>query len=277
MSNALHYRSIFISDVHLGTRDAKTHYLLDFLQHTESDYLYLVGDIFDLWKLKKGWYWPQLNNELVALVFAKARQGTKVVYIPGNHDEMFREYCGGHYNGVALERQAHHLGADGRSYLVMHGDEFDCIVRHNRWLAHIGDGAYDLLLWLNHWFNLGRRCLGFSYWSLSAFLKQQTKSAVNFIGNFEQAVCNEAQRHQVDGVICGHIHHATMRELDNCSYKNTGDWVESCTALVEDRQGLFQVLHWSEQSATLLDEHPSRLADEVPAIQTAKAAPRRAA
>ncbi len=256
MSQTLHYRSIFISDVHLGTRDAKIHYLLDFLQHTESDYLYLVGDIFDLWKLKKGWHWPPLNNELAALVFAKARQGTRVVYIPGNHDEMFRDYCGGNYNGVALERQALHQGADGRSYLVMHGDEFDCIVRHNKWLAHIGDGAYELLLWLNHWFNLGRRRFG--YWSLSAFLKQQTESAVNFIGNYEQAVCNEAQRHQVDGVICGHIHHATMRELEGCAYKNTGDWVESCTALVEDHQGLFQVLHWSEQSATLIDERLSR-------------------
>lgn len=265
MNNTLHYRSIFISDLHLGTRDAKTHYLLDFLQHTESDYLYLVGDIFDLWKLKKGWHWPPLNNELIALVFARARQGTRVVYIPGNHDEMLREYCGGYYNGVALERQATHQGADGRSYLVMHGDEFDCIVRHNKWLAHIGDGAYGMLLWLNRWFNLCRRRLGFGYWSLSAFLKQQTKSAVNFIGNFEEAICSEARRHQVDGVICGHIHHATMRELDGCAYKNSGDWVESCTALVEDHQGLFQVLHWSEQRTTLLDERSAGSDDPAPA------------
>jgi UDP-2,3-diacylglucosamine pyrophosphatase LpxH len=254
MSKTLRYRSIFISDIHLGTRDAKTHYLHDFLRHTESDYLYLVGDIFDLWKLKKGWHWPQINSDIVALVFAKVRKGTKVIYIPGNHDEMFRDYCGGNYNGVVLRSQAEHRCADGRRYLVMHGDEFDCIVRHNKWLAHIGDWAYDLLLRINHWFNLGRRRLGFGYWSLSAYLKQQTKSAVNFIGNYEQAVCSEARRHQVDGVICGHIHHAAIQELDGCEYKNTGDWVESCTALVEDEQGLFQVIQWLDQSATLLDE-----------------------
>lgn len=259
MSQILRYRSIFISDLHLGTRDAKTHYLLDFLKHTESEYIYLVGDIFDLWKLKKGWHWPPVNNELISLIFAKARMGTRVIYIPGNHDEMFRDYCGADYNGVELQCQAEHISADGRKYLVMHGDEFDYIVRHNKWLAHAGDWAYDLLLWLNHWFNLGRRRLGFGYWSLSSYLKQQTKSAVNFIGNFEQAVCNEAQRHQVDGVICGHIHHAAIQELSGCEYKNTGDWVESCTALVEDQRGAFKIILWREQGETLMEEQSIQL------------------
>jgi UDP-2,3-diacylglucosamine pyrophosphatase LpxH len=269
MTSVLSYRSIFLSDIHLGTRDAKTQYLLDFLQHTECEYLYLVGDIFDLWKLKKGWHWPQINNELVAHVFAMARKGTKVIYIPGNHDEMFRDYCGGNYNGVLLQRDAEHTGANGRKYLVLHGDEFDYFMRHNKWLAHVGDKAYDFLLWLNHWFNMGRRRLGFGYWSLSAYLKHQTKNAVNFIGNYEKAVCSAAQHHNVDGVICGHIHHAAIEELDGCEYKNSGDWVESCTALVEDHEGAFQIIRWAEQSTTLLDEmQPKHSEQEQPAIPT---------
>lgn len=244
MSKEHYYRSIFISDVHLGTRDAKTNFLLDFLRQTECDYLYLVGDIFDLWKLKKGWYWPAEVNELIALVFAKANAGTKVTYIPGNHDEMLRDYCDAQYNGVLLQREAIHEGADGQRYLILHGDEFDCVVRNNKWLAHIGDGAYDLLLWINRWFNHTRHHLGFDYWSLSAFLKQQSKGAVNYIDRFEQAVCSEAARRQVHGVICGHIHHASQRDLAHCAYKNCGDWVENCTALVETEQGQFELRHW---------------------------------
>jgi UDP-2,3-diacylglucosamine pyrophosphatase LpxH len=257
MNTPQHYRSIFISDVHLGSRDAKAGCLLDFLRHSECDYLYLVGDIFDLWKLKKGWHWPPQNNTLIALVFAKARSGTRVIYIPGNHDEVLRDYCGGDYNGVELRRETIHQGADGQRYLVLHGDEFDCIVRSNQWLAHIGDGANDMLLWLNHWLNLSRRHLGLDDWSLSAFLKQQAKGAVNFISRYEQAVCIEATRRQVDGVICGHIHHAAQRGLGGCVYKNCGDWVESCTALVEDGEGVFEVIHWSAQR---LDENAVRTA-----------------
>lgn len=249
MSLRHNYRSIFISDVHLGTRDAKIEFLLDFLRQSECEYLYLVGDIFDLWKLKKGWYWPAEINDLIALVFAKARSGSKVVYIPGNHDEMLRDYCGGQYNGVALQREAIHQGADGRSYLVLHGDEFDYVVRNNKWLAHIGDGAYDLLLWLNRWFNHTRQHFGFDYWSLSAFLKQQAKGAVNYIERFEQAVCSASARQQVDGVICGHIHHASQRQVAGYTYQNCGDWVESCTALVEDESGRFEVLHWGAPPA----------------------------
>lgn len=263
MGKKLHYRSIFISDVHLGTRDAKTTFLFDFLNQSECDHLYLVGDIFDLWKLKKGWHWPPINNELLALVFRMAKHGTQVTYIPGNHDEMFRDYTGSDYNGVQLEYEAIHESADGRRFLVIHGDEFDCIMRHNQWLAYVGDGAYEMLLWLNHWFNAARRKLGFNYWSLSAFLKQQTKSAVNFIGNFEKLVCHEAERRGVTGIICGHIHHATLRTIDGYEYKNTGDWVESCTALVEDESGNFRVLNWTEQSATLLDEQQASRGESV--------------
>jgi len=269
MNDTLRYRSIFISDVHLGTRDAKTQYLYDFLSRSECEHLYLVGDIFDLWKLKKGWHWPPINNELLSLVFNMARNGTRVTYVPGNHDEMFRDYTGSDYNGVQVEREAIHEGADGRRFLVIHGDEFDCIMRHNKWLAYVGDGAYEFLLWLNHWFNAARRRLGFNYWSLSAFLKQQTKSAVNFIGNFEKLVCHEAERREVNGVICGHIHHATMRKIDGYDYKNTGDWVESCTALVEDSRGHFEILHWSEQRATVQTEQSH---EAVTAITPRKAA-----
>lgn len=276
MSEKQHYRSIFISDVHLGTRDAKIAYLHDFLSKTECDNLYLVGDIFDLWKLKKGWHWPALNNELLALVFRKAKAGTRVTYIPGNHDEMFRDYTGSDYNGVRLEQEAIHECADGRRYLVIHGDEFDCIMRHNKWLAHIGDGAYELLLWLNHWFNAARRRLGFNYWSLSAFLKHQAKSAVNFIGDFEKLVCHEAGRRGVTGIICGHIHHAAMRNIDGYEYKNTGDWVESCTALVESHEGSFRILHWSEHNTTVLEESPAGSSGDAP-LPDAETAPAREA
>ncbi len=248
------YHSIFISDIHLGTRDAKTAFLKNFLERIECDHLYLAGDIFDLWKLKKGWHWPQINNEILRLVFRMVRSGTRVTYIPGNHDEMFRAYTGNRFNGVHVEKEAIHQGINGKRYLVIHGDEFDCIMRHNKWLAHIGDGAYDFLLWLNHWFNAARRRLGMDYWSLSAFLKQQTKSAVNFIGDFEKLVCHEAERRGVAGIICGHIHHAVMREMNGIEYKNTGDWVESCTALAEHHDGSFELLHWSEQPVSLMRE-----------------------
>jgi UDP-2,3-diacylglucosamine pyrophosphatase LpxH len=254
MKTIQRYRTLFISDIHLGTRDAKTAYLKNFLENTECDQLYLVGDIFDLWKLKNGWHWPQINNDILRLVFHMASNGTRITYIPGNHDDMFRAYTGNCFNGVYVEREAIHHSANGRSYLVIHGDEFDCIMRHNKWLAYIGDGAYDFLLWLNHWFNAARRRLGFNYWSLSAFLKQQTKSAVNFIGNFEKLVCHEAERRDVTGIICGHIHHAVMQEIDGVEYKNSGDWVESCTALAEHDDGSFELLHWSEQSVILMRE-----------------------
>lgn len=270
MSPKRRYRSIFISDVHLGTRDAKSTFLKNFLEQTACDQLYLVGDIFDLWKLKKGWHWPQANNEILRLVFRMAHNGTRVTYIPGNHDEMFRAYTGTHFNGVRVEREALHRSANGRSYLVIHGDEFDCIMRHNKWLAYVGDGAYDFLLWLNHWFNAARRRLGFSYWSLSAFLKQQTKSAVNFIGNFEKVVCHEAERRGVTGIICGHIHHAVMQEIDGVEYKNTGDWVESCTALAEHDDGRFELLHWTEQGVILMRE--AEVAEEQLAQTVHKAA-----
>ena len=277
MSQKSHYRSIFISDIHLGTRDAKVDHLLDFLKNNESDYLYLVGDIFDLWKLKKGWYWPPVNNELIAEVFARAKRGTRVIYIPGNHDDMFRDYCGSNYNGVELQLQARHTTADGREFLVMHGDEFDTIIRTRKYLVHVGDWAYDVLLRINRWFNMGRRKLGFGYWSLSAYLKDQARNAFKFIDTYEQVICDEAKHHQVDGIICGHIHHAAIKKQDGCEYRNTGDWVENSTALVEDQRGKFKVIRWMEMGETILDEQPLKLVSNTPHKSSTPKKRRRAA
>jgi UDP-2,3-diacylglucosamine pyrophosphatase LpxH len=241
----IHYRTVVISDTHLGARDAQSQFLLDFLKRIDCDYLYLAGDIFDLWKVKSGWYWPQINTNIVQLVMDKAANGTEVVYVPGNHDEMFRDYVGSEFNGVRILPETVHEAADGRRYLIIHGDEFDAVVMNNRWLAHLGGAAYDSLLWLNRHFNRVRRRLGFPYWSLSAFLKYKVKNAVSYISSFEEALAGEAERRGVDGIICGHIHHANVHTLTGgATYANSGDWVESCTALVENAEGGLEVLHW---------------------------------
>ncbi|MDJ0807419.1 MAG: UDP-2,3-diacylglucosamine diphosphatase [Gammaproteobacteria bacterium] len=249
----LSYESVFISDTHLGLRAARTEYLLDFLKHIECKTLYLVGDIFDIWKMKTGWHWPSINNEIIRRVMEMARQGTRVVYIPGNHDELFREYQEFHFTGIDVCMEVIHEARDGRQYLVMHGDEFDCVVMSNKWLAHLGSGAYDLLLWLNRWFNFARRKLGFGYWSLSAYLRHQVKEAVKYIGNYEQAVIHEARERQMDGVICGHIHHAVITDFEGITYANCGDWVESCTALAEETDGSLHLIRWADESLQRLD------------------------
>jgi UDP-2,3-diacylglucosamine pyrophosphatase LpxH len=242
----IHYRSVFISDVHLGTRGCQAELLLDFLRHMSCDQLYLVGDIVDGWKMKGGWYWPQTHNDVVQKILRLARKGTMVVYIPGNHDDRVRDFCGVHFGGVLVARDAVHQTAGGRRFLVVHGDEFDAVVRHAAWLGFMGDIAYRSLLTLNTLFNHLRRRLGFGYWSLSAFLKSKVKNALQFIDNFETAVAEEARRRNVDGVICGHIHKAEMREIAGTLYVNDGDWVESCTALVEHADGVLEILHWAE-------------------------------
>jgi UDP-2,3-diacylglucosamine pyrophosphatase LpxH len=238
------YRTIWISDVHLGTRGCKAEFLLDFLRHTEADTMYLVGDIIDGWRLKKSWYWPQTHNDIVQKVLRKVRKGTRVVYVPGNHDEWLRDYTRLQFGGVEVVDEVIHLTADGRRLLVLHGDEFDAVVKHARWLAILGDGAYDLALWLNRHFNRVRRRLGYQYWSLSAYLKRQVKNAVQYIVSFADAVAEEARRRGVDGVVCGHIHTAEIRELRGILYCNDGDWVESCTALVEHRDGRLELIDW---------------------------------
>ena len=240
------FRTVFISDIHLGTRGCQAELLLDFFRHMECETLYLVGDIIDGWKLKGGWWWPQAHNDVVQKILRMARKGANVIYVPGNHDNAARDYCGVHLGGVVVTRDAIHEGADGKRYLVLHGDEFDGVTRHARWLAFLGDWAYRGVLGLNTVFNKARRRLGFGYWSLSAYLKVKVKNALQFIENFEQAVADEARRRGVDGVICGHIHKAEMRLIDGVAYINDGDWVESCTALVEHFDGRMEILEWAK-------------------------------
>ena len=249
----LHYRAIFISDVHLGTRSAKAEALLEFLKHTEADVYYLVGDIVDFWKVRRGPHWAQSHNDVIQKLLRKARKGKRIVFIPGNHDEGLRDYCGASFGHIEIHRDIVHQRADGRRYIVMHGDEFDVVVRYAKWLAFLGDRSYEFTLWLNGPLNWLRQHLGFGFWSLSAFLKQRVKSAVNFIGEFEAALADVAKRHAADGVICGHIHTAADRMIGDIHYLNCGDWVESCTAVVETQSGELKVVHWDTPSVTWPD------------------------
>jgi UDP-2,3-diacylglucosamine pyrophosphatase LpxH len=239
------YRTIWLSDIHLGTRGCKADFLLDFLKHNKSEFLYLVGDIIDGWQLGKSGYWVQSHNDVIRKFLKAAKNGTRVVYIPGNHDEMFRDYVDMQFGGVTVAEEVVHETADGRRLWVIHGDQFDGIVRHHRWIAMLGDRAYTFVLRLNHVYNWCRRKLGYPYWSLSAYLKHKVKNAVNFMTNFEQALAQEARNRGMDGVVCGHIHKAEMRMIDGILYCNDGDWVESCTALVEHASGALEIVHWA--------------------------------
>lgn len=252
----LRFRSIWISDVHLGIRACKAEYLLDFLNQTESQYLYLVGDMIDVWSMKRLrlWYWPRLHNNVIQAILDKAAKGTKVIYVPGNHDEMFRDYIGQTFSRVHIRAEAIHKTADGRRLLVIHGDQFDTVVKHSKWVAMLGSRAYEFLLWANRGFNYLRRKMGFPYWSLAAYLKYKVKNAVSFISSFEQALVHEARKRKLDGVICGHIHRATIEDVDGVLYCNDGDWVESCTALVEEADGALALIRWADESAFLLKE-----------------------
>ncbi|GLS46020.1 UDP-2,3-diacylglucosamine diphosphatase [Methylobacterium brachythecii] len=259
-------RTLFLSDTHLGTKGCQAALLLDFLRDVDADTIYLVGDIVDGWQLRSGWYWPQAHNDVVQKLLRKVRKGAHVIYVPGNHDEFLRDYIGTTFGGVELAESSIHVGADGKRYLVIHGDQFDMVVRHSKWLAHLGDGAYTAALTVNTLLNKVRRRLGLSYWSLSAWAKLKVKNAVNFIGKFEEFLVSEARRQGADGVICGHIHHAANRDIDGFAYINTGDWVESCTAVVEHYDGRMEVLHYPSMlreraaaaQATEMIDTPSR-------------------
>jgi len=244
----LRFRTIWISDLHLGSTSCQATLLLDFLRHTESANLYLVGDIVDGWQLRRRWYWPQAHNDVVQKILRKARKGTSVTYIPGNHDAFGRHFGEISFGGIELREDVVHTTADGRRLLVVHGDLFDAVVQHAKWLAFFGDHLYLLTLHLNRWFNAVGARLGFSYWSLSQFLKHKVKNAVSYITDFEVALAHEARRRGVDGVVCGHIHKAEIRAIDGILYCNDGDWVESLTALVETECGELTILHWKEIS-----------------------------
>jgi UDP-2,3-diacylglucosamine pyrophosphatase LpxH len=241
------YRSVFISDVHLGTRGCRSDFLADFLGRMTCEHLFLVGDIIDGWRLRKSWYWDKGHDDVLRLILGHARSGAEVTYIPGNHDEMFRSWLpmGLEIAGIRLCREASHITADGRRLLVIHGDEFDSVVRYAKFLALLGDGAYATALAANRWFNVVRRRLGYPYWSLSAWLKRQVKEAVKAVDRFETALAGEAKRRGFDGVVCGHIHHAEMRRVNGIEYLNDGDWVESCTALVEHHDGRLELIDWA--------------------------------
>jgi len=240
-----HFRTLFLSDFHLGSRGCQARLLLDFMRFHDAETIFLVGDIVDGWRLRRGWYWPQEHNDVVQKFLRKARKGSRVVYIPGNHDEFLRDYIGSQFGGIELVDRAIHVTADGRRLLIIHGDQFDVVVRHSRWLARIGDKAYGTVLVLNTLFNKVRRRLGFGYWSLSAYLKLKVKNAVNYIGAFEEALAGEARREGADGVVCGHIHHARIGDFSGFRYVNTGDWVESCTAVAEHHDGRLEIIRWT--------------------------------
>lgn len=248
------YRTLFISDVHLGSKPAKAEFLIDFLRHHEAETLYLVGDIVDGWRLKRSWHWPQSHNDVVQKLLRKARKGTKIIYIAGNHDEFLRSFQGVHFGGIVVADRAVHEAADGRGFLVIHGDQFDSIVHGIRWLAYLGDKAYDAAIVVNRVIARGRRLFRLPYWSFSSWAKVKVKEAVKFISRFQEIVAQEAQRSGVDGVICGHIHHAAIEEIAGIQYINTGNWVESCTAVAENFDGSFEILTW----ARVLERAPKR-------------------
>jgi UDP-2,3-diacylglucosamine pyrophosphatase LpxH len=243
------FRTIWISDVHLGTRGCAAAMLIDFLDSVDSETMYLVGDILDGWRMKKKFYWPVAHNDIVWRILKRAKRGTRMVYIPGNHDEMFRQFSGLSFGGVEIKRKAIHQTADGRRLLVMHGDEFDAVMLAHRWLAFVGDAAYEMLMRCNHVVNKVRTWFDLPYWSLSKHAKHKVKNAVAFIGRFEEIVAHEAGARGVDGVVCGHIHNAELRNIQGIEYYNDGDWVEGCTALVEHFDGRMEVLHWADEIA----------------------------
>lgn len=240
-------RSVWISDVHLGFKGCQAESLLDFLHSVETEYLFLVGDIVDFWSIKKTPYWPQSHTNVIRSILGKAKHNTKVIYIPGNHDEQMRDCLGHRFGNLEIHRDYMHNTADGKKLLVMHGDEFDVIIKHSRLLAKLGSWAYEKLLSLNHIVNKFRKLFNLSYWSLAAFLKYKVKNAVSYISSFEDALAHFAEERGADGVVCGHIHHAEIREIDNLLYCNDGDWVESCTAMFEHADGRLELVHWIEE------------------------------
>ena len=257
LGNVRHVRAAWISDVHLGTRGAKAGPLLDFLREYESEILYVVGDLIDIWQLRRGIYWPQQHNDVIQKILRKARKGTRVIYVPGNHDDFLAKFYGA-YGNVVVQKHAIHRCSDGRRMLVIHGHELDTVVQNVRWLAFLGDVGYQFLLSLNPAINFFRRRFGLGYWSLSAYAKRRVKDAVSFIGRFEEEIVRYAGKFSVDAVLCGHIHSAAIRQFGEVTYYNCGDWVESCSTLVERHDGTVELVQYSPFSNALV-EAPTRL------------------
>ena len=259
---ARHLRTLFISDVHLGSRAAQAALLIDFLRRHDAETIYLVGDIVDGWRLRRAWHWPQAHNDVVQKLLRKARKGARIIYVPGNHDEFLRDFPGQHFGGIEVRPDDIHETADGTRFLVTHGDAFDVVVRNARLIAWLDDWAYDAAIAVNGVFNAVRRKLGFPYWSFSSWAKLKVKNAVAFIGAFEAALAAEAARKGCGGVICGHIHHAEIARRSGILYVNTGDWVESCTAIAENHDGSLELIRWAGAGgretvkAALVSAHP---------------------
>ena len=251
MNNNKKYRSIFISDVHLGTKDCKAEALNNFLKNNSCETLYMVGDIIDGWKMQQNRLrWKQSHTNVIRRVLGYAKRGTRVVYVAGNHDEFLRPMIpyGFSFGMVEIHNQTEHIGADGKHYLVVHGDLFDGITRLAPWLSFLGDRAYDFILSLNTRFNWIRHKLGFGYWSLSKYLKGRVKKAIDFMFQFEKNLAHYCKKRGFDGVICGHIHNAEIKTIDGVAYMNDGDWVESCTALVEHHTGQWEIITWTKEN-----------------------------
>ena len=243
------YRALFLSDMHLGSRGCQSDRLADFLRNHEAETIYLVGDIVDGWRLGSKWYWPSTHNEIVQILLRAARRGVRIVYIPGNHDAFLRDFYGTHFGGIEVVEETIHVAADGSRYLVIHGDLFDVVIKHAKWLALLGDKAYDAAIVANTAFNRIRRMLGLTYWSLSQWAKLKVKNATNYLSDFEQGLAALAHHHHIDGVICGHVHHATIHEDLGVRYINCGDWIESCTAVAEHSNGAFEIVTWHDHGA----------------------------
>jgi UDP-2,3-diacylglucosamine pyrophosphatase LpxH len=231
-------------------RNSQAEALLDFLRDADAETYYLVGDIVDFWKFRRGPHWPQSHNDVLQKLLRKARKGARIIFIPGNHDDGLRDYCGMNFGGIEIRRDAIHESASGKRYLVLHGDEFDVVVRYARWLAFLGDRSYDVALAMNIPLNFARRLFGLGHWSLAQFLKLKVKTAVKYMGEYEEALSHEAHRRNADGLICGHIHHANNRMLGDIHYLNCGDWVESCTAIGERTDGTFEIIDWKAEMAS---------------------------
>jgi len=239
------YKTIFVSDIHLGTKMSQADQLLEFLKTVETEKIYLVGDIIDCWAMSKKKIWSQFHSDVIQKLLRRARKGVEIVYIPGNHDEMMREYCDAEFGHIMLVEECIHIGVDGKLYLVTHGDQFDIVMRNSKWLAHLGSWAYDVSIDLSRVVNKIRGILKLPHWSLSAYLKYRVKESVNFIGDYEETLTKYVKGKKLDGIICGHIHHANIRDIGGIRYMNCGDWVESCTALVENHDGSFEIIKWN--------------------------------
>jgi UDP-2,3-diacylglucosamine pyrophosphatase LpxH len=238
------YKTVFISDVHLGTKMSQARNLLKFLKTFECEKLYLVGDIVDGWAMSSTKYCPQEHNDVVQKLLRKARKGMEVIYIPGNHDEFLRPYCDSEFGHILLVKESVHVGVDGKLYLVTHGDQFDVVMQNVKWLSHLGSWAYDVSIYVNIFVNKVRSKFNLPFWSLSAYLKYKVKEAVNFIGDYEANLSEYAKSKGLDGIICGHIHHSNIKDINGIRYLNCGDWVESCTAIVENHDGTFEIIYW---------------------------------